>query len=67
MLSDIGSHLIANGEVLVENSVPILVHAGEFGLTEGLETLQGLAKLPSITPIVPVGFHWYLRRRNNPT
>ena len=47
---------IANGKVLVETSTPILIHADEFDLMEGLETLQDLAKLPSITPIVPVSF-----------
>ncbi len=44
-----------NGErVLVETTQPVLLHADDFGLTDGLATLQDLAGLPSITPVVPV-------------
>ena len=44
-----------NGErVLVETTQPVLLHADDFGLTGGLATLQDLAGLPSITPVVPV-------------
>ncbi|MBO6764411.1 MAG: hypothetical protein JJ918_05650 [Maricaulis sp.] len=44
-----------NGErVLVETTQPVLLHVDDFGLTDGLATLQDLAGLPSITPVVPV-------------
>lgn len=45
---------IDGGEVLVETAAPVLIQAADFGLTEGLATLQELAGLPSITPVVPV-------------
>lgn len=45
---------IDGGEVLVETAAPVLIHAADFQLTEGLATLQDLASLPSITPVVPV-------------
>lgn len=47
---------IGGDKVLVETSVPILVHADEFDLLEGVDILRELAKLPSITPIVPINF-----------
>lgn len=47
---------VSGNKVLVETRTPILVHADEFDLSEGLDMLQELAKLPSITPIVPVSF-----------
>ena len=47
---------VSDNKVLVETRTPILVHADEFDLSEGLDMLQELAKLPSITPIVPVSF-----------
>lgn len=47
---------ISGDKVLVETSVPILVHADEFDLVEGVDMLRELAKLPSITPIVPINF-----------
>jgi len=44
-----------NGErVLVETAQPVLLHVNDFGLADGLATLQDLAGLPSITPVVPV-------------
>ena len=47
---------VSGNKVLVETRTPILVHADEFDLVEGLDILQELANLPSITPIVPVSF-----------
>lgn len=44
-----------NGErVLVETAAPVFLHVADFGLADGLATLQELAGLPSITPVVPV-------------
>ncbi|WP_297734822.1 YceI family protein [uncultured Maricaulis sp.] len=42
--------------VLVESAAPVLLHIGDFGLTDGLATLQELAGLPSIAPVSPVSF-----------
>ncbi|WP_323763181.1 YceI family protein [Maricaulis sp.] len=42
--------------VLVESHAPVLIHAADHDLTDGLATLQDLAGLPSITPVVPVTF-----------
>jgi polyisoprenoid-binding protein YceI len=41
-------------EVLVQTRGPVLLHADDFRLTPGLETLRELAGLPSISPAVPV-------------
>ncbi len=41
-------------KVVVSNKAPLILDATEFGMEEGLETLQSLAGLDSISPIVPV-------------
>ncbi|OLF77755.1 hypothetical protein AWH62_03525 [Maricaulis sp. W15] len=51
MVTDIDGH-----NVLVESHGPVLLHTADFGLTDGLATLQDLAGLPSITPVTPVTF-----------
>ncbi|BBC71073.1 conserved hypothetical protein [Altererythrobacter sp. B11] len=43
-------------KVVVETVKPIIVDGDSFGLGEGLAKLQELAKLPAITPSVPVSF-----------
>lgn len=55
---------VGDNKVLVETRTPILVHADEFDLTEGLDILQELANLPSITPIVPVSFSLVFEVKN---
>lgn len=47
---------------LVESAAPILVGAADFGLTEEVAELQALAKLDSITPVVPVSFSLVFER-----
>lgn len=44
----------APGRVLVTTTRPVIVTADQFGLTGELEQLQALAKLPAISPAVPV-------------
>ena len=46
----------ADDRVVVASLDPLVVNAGSFGLAPGLGELQKLAKLPSITPDVPVSF-----------
>ncbi len=46
----------SGSKVLVESDGPVLVEAEDFGLTAGVAKLQELAKLPSISPVVPVTF-----------
>ena len=41
---------------VVAESAPILINAADLELTEGLETLRGIAGLDSISPTVPVSF-----------
>jgi polyisoprenoid-binding protein YceI len=48
--------------ILVESAAPVLLHIEDFGLAEGLATLQELANLPSITPVSPVSFSLYFTR-----
>lgn len=52
----------AGDRVLVDSTAPVLLHAGDFGLGDGLATLQDLAGLPSITPVVPVSFSLVFER-----
>ncbi len=47
---------VADDRVLVASLDPLVVNAASFGLVKGLAELQALAKLPSITPDVPVTF-----------
>jgi len=49
-------------EALVESAAPIMVAAEDFGLSEGVAKLQELAKLDSITPVVPVSFSLVFKR-----
>ena len=42
--------------VLAVTDAPVILQAGDFGLTDGLAELQELAGLPSISPAVPVTF-----------
>ncbi|MEO1731285.1 MAG: YceI family protein [Pseudomonadota bacterium] len=43
-------------DVLVTSVEPVIVYADALELIDGLATLQELAGLPSITPVVPVSF-----------
>jgi len=49
-------------KALVESAAPIMVSADDFNLSDGVETLRGLAKLESITPVVPVTFSLIFKR-----
>lgn len=49
-------------KALVESAAPIIVSAADFNVMDGIETLRGLAKLDSITPVVPVTFSLVFRR-----
>lgn len=43
-------------DVLVTSVEPVIIYADALELTDGLATLQELAGLPSIAPVVPVSF-----------
>ena len=45
---------IAPARVIVETATPILTHADDFDLGDGVEALREVANLPSISPAVPV-------------
>lgn len=47
---------LSESRVMVQNIAPVLTRAGDFNLTEGLETLRGLVNLNSISAAVPVDF-----------
>ena len=49
--------------VLVELAKPLLVAAGDFGLTEGVEELRTVANLPSINPQVVVEFTLFYNKQ----
>ena len=45
---------LGTDKVSVTNKAPFVLDAELFGMSEGLETLRGLAGLDSISPVVPV-------------
>lgn len=50
---------LADGSLQVSNTRPVVINAGQFGLTQGVEKLREIAGLPSISPAVPVQFSLY--------
>lgn len=42
--------------IAVSTRKPVIIHAGDFDLENGIEALRGIAKLKAITPGVPVSF-----------
>jgi len=49
-------------KIVVDSHDPILLNVEAFGMTAGVEKLRELAKLPSITPVVPVSFSLVFER-----
>ena len=47
---------VANDRVMVTSTQPIIVNAASVGLVAGIDKLQQLASLPSISKAVPVSF-----------
>jgi len=45
---------LAGNKILVSTTKPIIVNAADFSLEKGIEMLRKVAKLPSISPVVPV-------------
>ena len=54
---------LADGSLQVTNARPVVVNAGPFGLTQGVEKLREIAGLPSISPAVPVQFSLYFVKK----
>jgi polyisoprenoid-binding protein YceI len=47
---------LASKRILVQNVAPILVKAGDYGLTDGVEALRAAVGIASISVAVPVDF-----------
>lgn len=47
---------LADNRLLVSSWKPVILNAGDFALTEGIEKLRTVAGLPSISHAVPVNF-----------
>jgi len=45
-----------NDDIVVASFIPVLINPADYNLTSGIDKLQELAKLPSITHSVPVSF-----------
>ncbi|WP_346839704.1 YceI family protein [Microbulbifer sp. SAOS-129_SWC] len=45
---------LAGDRLQVSTADPIILHAGDYGLAQGVEKLREIAGLPSISPVVPV-------------
>ncbi|WMC09423.1 YceI family protein [Oceanimonas pelagia] len=52
-----------NGDLVVSSWKPVIVQQEDFGFTAGIDKLQELAGLPSITRAVPVSFVLTLNRQ----
>jgi hypothetical protein len=52
--SEMRISLLNGNKLLVSTIKPVIVNAGDFALIKGIEKLQELAKLPSISTAVPV-------------
>ncbi|QYJ91603.1 YceI family protein [Shewanella halotolerans] len=53
---------VAGDKLMVASEAPLVVNAGDFGLTPGVEKLRELAGLPAISKAVPVSFVLTLMR-----
>jgi len=53
-----------NGDIVVASFMPVIIKPSDYNLTTGLDKLQKLAKLPSITHSVPVSFVLTLKKVN---
>lgn len=53
---------ISNNKLLVVSEQPVLLNVSDFALVAGVEKLRELAKLPSISYVVPVTFQLLLTR-----
>jgi len=47
---------LANNSLLVYSEYPVILKASDFGLANGIQALREIAKLPSISTVVPVTF-----------
>ena len=54
VIADVLVSDLNGSRVIVSTQGPVMIHAEDFNLQAGLDTLQELAGLPSITPAVPV-------------
>lgn len=48
---------LTDKRILVSTAKPIAIKAADYGLEKGVEALQNIAKLPSVSPTVPVSFN----------
>ena len=54
----------SNGDIVVASFMPVIINPADYNLTAGIDKLQELAKLPSITHSVPVSFVLTLNKAN---
>ena len=54
---------LEGGQLLVTTRAPVIVDAAAFGLTQGVEKLREVAKLPGIATAVPVNFVLVFQRQ----
>jgi polyisoprenoid-binding protein YceI len=52
---------LVGAKLLVVSAQPVIINAGDFGLTAGITKLMELAKLPSISQAVPISFYVTLK------
>ena len=55
---------VTDSKLLVVSAAPVLLHVEDFDLVKGVDKLRELAKLPSISHVVPVSFYLTLNAAN---
>jgi len=55
---------LADNRLLITSREPVIVKAADYGLDAGIEALRQVARLPSITQVVPVSFQLQFRLGN---
>ncbi|MBU2893467.1 YceI family protein [Colwellia sp. D2M02] len=60
---DVLTTQLGNGNIIVSSFMPVIINPADFNLTAGIEKLQALAQLPSITQSVPVSFTLTLQKK----
>jgi polyisoprenoid-binding protein YceI len=63
--SDIQVFKLTNGRILVQSEYPIIINAEDFNLVSGIEALRTIAKLSTISTVVPVTFSLVFTKQVN--
>ena len=63
MVTDVRVVKLTKNSVLAESLKPVIVNAEDFNLSQGVDKLREIAKLPSISTAIPVTFSLVFRQQ----